>query len=133
MINKNPVYKFSFDGRFPRKDMHRVDVNIFKKEVVKQLATQGCDNFYLDDVALYVGITIHEPTPKNWEPNLSKSLCDKKKPMFRGPNADQMVNLVLDALEGMICKHKQQFSKVVVKKKFGWKETIEIEIGVDNG
>ena len=133
MKNKNPVYKFSFENRFPRKDMHRISVDVFKKEVIKQLAIQGCDNFYLDDVPLYVGITLIELTPKGWDENITKSLCDKNKPMFRGPNADQVANLILDALGGMICSHKQQFSKVVIKKRFGWKETIEIEIGVDNG
>lgn len=132
MINKNPVYKFTYKGKFPRKDMHRVDKQIFEKELVKQMANQNCGHFYLDDVPIYVNVHITQIPPSSWEPNLAKKLSDGKKPMTKGPNANDVALLVLNAMEGSTFTHRQQVAKFVVTKNWGWEERITIEFGVAN-
>ena len=128
------VHKFQFDEYVPKGKYTGVAKRMFERKVVKEFSAQVGDEFYFDETPVYLKIIIEQAVPKYWTKNEKiAALEGKKKMVDKGPEQEKVAHLVLNALEGAAFVKRDQVCFLVIKKKYGKENTIEIQIGEYDG
>ena len=120
---------FEVKKRFPRKSYHRIEREMYEKEVIKVFVTTHQDYCVKEDRPVELVIELYEPPKKSMEQWLQKDLCDSKAPLLEYPDSYDVVDIITSALQSVAYHSKKQVASVSIKKFYGWVDKVKIGIG----